>query len=249
MQDGTTVTVPDDTTEAEMNDVFDRHDRAQNTRADRDAFDSGSALEQFGVGVAKPVIKTYLGIKSLLSSLSPSDRDALDRLAQTHGLASGAGEVAGNLALMAAPGGAAARAAKVVSMFPRSAAALADIGANAGMEALKQPENGQTRSSNAAGAALGAVAGRAVAPAVRLGRAAMATPLARAGLALVTPHGSVLKALAPEASQATQASSKSALDQFMENEAARSTTLDQLRKIAPLLTPGNIGASVEEQVN
>ena len=171
MQDGTHITVPDDTAETEMNAIFDKHERQQTARASREAFDSGSPLEHFGVGVAKPFVQLGLGVKDLISRLSPEDREALTRLQQTHGVAAGAGQVVGNIAALAAPGAGAARLARAASLLPRALArfapAVLDAGANASVEALKAPEAGGSRLQNAATGAVGSAVGSAAAPVLR----------------------------------------------------------------------------------
>lgn len=130
----------------------------------RDTYAEMTPMERFGVGLARPVVETAKGIKSLFTKLSPEEQTNLERLQEVSGGAGTAGRVLGEVALFAAPGGAVTRAGRLLPRALGKAGAIAgDISAVAGMEALKAPTENRSRGQAAweggTGALLGAGAG------------------------------------------------------------------------------------------
>jgi hypothetical protein len=143
-------------------------------------------IDKFGVGLARPIIRTTLGLKQLsgspvnldvdeqgglvgtesgLPALSDTDRAVLQHLSDLKGGAATAGDIVGNTALLAVPGTA---VGALGSVLPRTMAmrgltmAGADAAANAGTAALAVPEPGRTRAGDAAVAAIGSGIGSGV---------------------------------------------------------------------------------------
>jgi hypothetical protein len=139
------------------------------------AWEETSPWEQFGVGIAKPVRQAYLGGKDLFTDLSDEERRELLRLEQAKSGYATAGEVAGDIAALAIPGGAVGAATKGISRaLPRALAALGlESGAVGAYEGLKAPEEGETRLENAAtSAALTGAGGVLTKTLGKMGRAA-----------------------------------------------------------------------------
>jgi hypothetical protein len=131
-----------------------------------------NALTRGGMGFAKPIVETVYGARSLLKkalgqdpALTPMQQKVLDTVNQPLGTAGNVGQLGGNVAMLAAPGGA-------VSRLPRAIARLgADVGLNAAAGGLQAAGQGKDALEGAAwgaagaglGAGLGAGAGKAVA--------------------------------------------------------------------------------------
>lgn len=178
LPDGTVLDAPDDADPTSVAQNYMRKRALQTTRAaGREAFDSGSAIERFGVGVARPFVELGLGVKDLFTDLSDEDKANLERLQQSHGWAAGTGRVVGELAQFAAPGGVAAKLGAKGVALSRFAPAVADIAMNAGVEALKAPTEDTSRAERAAQGALGTIVGRGIGAGVsRLVKGAPPTP-------------------------------------------------------------------------
>jgi hypothetical protein len=132
---------------------------------------SGLPPMQFGAGIAEPGIRTGLGLEQLTGDdLSDDDKALLNSLSSNQSSSATAGRVLGNVALLAAPGGA---VGELASALPRTMAmrgltiAGTDAAANAGTAALAVPEPGRTRAGDAAIGALGSLGGSAVTGAVK----------------------------------------------------------------------------------
>jgi hypothetical protein len=172
LPDGTVLDAPDD---ADPKVVVANYMRKS---GESETLNAMPAIDKFGAGLARPIIRTALGIKQLSGSpvnldvdeqggligtgsgepaLSDNDKAVLQHLSQVHGAAATTGDVLGNVAMLAAPGGA-------VSALPKTMAlrAMGDVAANAGMGALAVPEEGRTRGQGAVVGALGSVGGQAV---------------------------------------------------------------------------------------
>ena len=173
-RDGSIINIPDGLSGDQVQSILTAR-RAQQDKLDaqneasyaREQFDALPRWKKVGLGIAQPVERTYLGAKDLVTGLSDQDRADLALLRAPHGGAAAAGNIAGNVALLAVPGGAAAKLASKVTMLPRAAAALADLGSNAGMSALQAPEQGGSRLQNAVVGGAGSVVGSAAAPVLR----------------------------------------------------------------------------------
>lgn len=126
----------------------------------RDVYAEMTPFERFGVGLARPFVETGKGIKSLFTKLSPEEQTNLERLQEVSGGAGTAGRVLGEVALFAAPGGAATRAGRLLPRaLGRTATVAGDVATVAGMEALKAPTEGRTRSDAAREAGTAALLG------------------------------------------------------------------------------------------
>lgn len=129
---------------------------------------NGNPAMGFAGGVIKSGAQTMYGLKDLAAKigvgdpLDDEDRQNLARLSQINSGSATAGQIAGNVGMMAVPG------SVVGSVFPKAmamsrvAVPIADAAANAGMAAIPMPENGQTRGGNAALGAVGSVGGSAL---------------------------------------------------------------------------------------
>ena len=152
-----------------------------------DAFPHIPQLQQFGHGAIKNLDRVYMGAKDLVTDLSPEDRVRMARYEAMDTPAATVGEIGTDIATLAAPGGAAAKVAqKVVQGGSRLKKALAALGAEtgltAGYEGLKLPEAGQTRTGNAATAALWQAGLGSIGPLARARNASKITPEGRAML-------------------------------------------------------------------
>ena len=130
--------------------------------------------EDFGEGLAVSGMDTYYGVKDLVTDLDEEDRATLaDWKADAAQSGWGtAGQVAGELAQFAVPGGLALKGAKYLPKAARAAGAVAgEIGSGALLGATQLPGRGETRGGEAAkeatGAALGMGVGKVLSKAVR----------------------------------------------------------------------------------
>jgi hypothetical protein len=178
LPDGTVLDAPDG---ADIKAVVAGYTRSK----EGDTLNAMPGVDKFGVGLARPFIRTALGIKQLSGSptnldvdeqggligtdsgepaLSDDDLAVLRHLSQVKGPAASAGDITGNVAMLAAPGGV---VGAVGSALPKTMAmrgltiAGGDAAANAATAALAVPEEGQTRGGNAALAAVGSGIGSA----------------------------------------------------------------------------------------
>jgi hypothetical protein len=178
---------PDGMSDADMSSAIQKNFPQIHRAAEGATLNAMPGIDKFGVGLARPIIRTALGIKQLSGpsvdlnvdeqggligtdsgqpgGLSDQDKAVLQHLSQVKGPAATTGDILGNVAMLAAPGGA---VTQFGSVLPKTMAMRglmmtgADAAANAGTAALAVPEEGQTRGSDAANAALGSVAGSAV---------------------------------------------------------------------------------------
>jgi hypothetical protein len=172
--DGSTISIPDGLSGDQVHAILiarrqqqDQLDAENEASYAREKFDALPAWKKIGLGLAQPVERTYLGVKGLVTDLSPQDKGDLALLRAPHGGAAATGNIAGNVALMAAPGGVAGKVASTATRFPRVVAALANLGSNSGMAALQAPEPGSSRLQNATIGGSGSVLGSAAAPVLR----------------------------------------------------------------------------------
>lgn len=185
LPDGTVLDAPDG---ADPKVVVANYNRGRTRAAETATLNAMPGMDRFAVGLARPLIRTALGIKQLsgspvnlavdeqggligtdseLPTLSDEDKAVLQHLSEVHGKAAFAGDVLGNAAMIAAPGGVIGKATTALpltlSRLARFAIpATADVAANAGMGALAVPEQGRTRLQGAETGAIGSVGGQAV---------------------------------------------------------------------------------------
>lgn len=109
--------------------------------------------EDFGEGLGVSGLSTYYGIKDLIVGMDEEDKATLEdwrKDAAESGWGT-AGEIVGEIAQLAVPGGAALKGAKAASKIKGLATAskalpfATDVAASAGLGYLKAPEEGQTR--------------------------------------------------------------------------------------------------------
>ena len=138
------------------------------------AWEESPAWVKFGVGVAKPFVETWKGVKDLVGvDLSDEEMAALERLQEVKGGWGTAGQITGELATLAVPAGAAAKGVRAASQGPRLVRALAaargaplaaEMATVGGMESLKAPTDDRSRGEafveGAVGTAVGAGAGQ-----------------------------------------------------------------------------------------
>lgn len=136
---------------AQGNDLADRD-------AFRETFDEGNTFDQFMTGVGKAPLQAYYGAKGLLGLTDAEDEQTLRMLEETHGPAALAGEVVGDVAMLALPGAGVAKGAQAITKTaPRLVQAGTILGAESALagaaEGVKAPETGETRRENAEEAA------------------------------------------------------------------------------------------------
>lgn len=158
--------------------------------SESDAFANLSGFEQAKVGLAKPFVETAYGIQDLMEGLpipvapqplgatspvpagstmspvSPEQQQELETLESgVHGIPALAGEVTGEIGMMALPGGAGSKAITKGPEFLRKTLnklypkLTGDIALSSSMEALKAPTEDLSRGERAANAAVGSLAG------------------------------------------------------------------------------------------
>lgn len=135
------------------------------------------SADQLRVGMAKPFVQLGLGVKDLAgkivvgSGLSNEDRDNLERLEVAKSGSATLGNVASELATLAAPGKVGQEVVtKGITMFPKAlkyARPAMDMLTSAGVESLKAPTQETSRGERAASGAVGAGAGHAIAAVAR----------------------------------------------------------------------------------
>jgi len=129
---------------------------------------NGNPVMGAAAGVIKSGAQNLYGLKDLASKigigdgLDDEDRQNLARFAQINSGSATAGQIAGNVGMMAIPGSVVGSALPRTLALSRVAVPIADAAANAGTAAIAMPEQGQTRGSNAALGALGSVGGSAL---------------------------------------------------------------------------------------
>jgi len=133
---------------------FDPQAEMEERERMRGAFDDTSSFDQFGVGIAKPVVQTYLGAKELFTDLTPDEQFQLRALEEVHGGAALAGEMTAEAASLALPLGWLAKGVKsTINVARPLARTLAGLGAESvavgALEGVKAPEAGETRLGNA----------------------------------------------------------------------------------------------------
>ena len=128
-----------------------------------------SNWQKFKHGLGQSAIETGLGVKSLFTDLSETEQDVLRRLdedAKTMGGWATAGNVVGEVAQLAVPASKVAKLSKVEKLGRAAipAAVAGEMALGGGFEALKAPQEDESRLENAlkgaAGAALGMGAGK-----------------------------------------------------------------------------------------
>ncbi len=131
------------------------------------------AVGDFMSGIGASTREMVLGAKDLFTDLSEPEKAELIRADTVRGGAATAGRMAADVAMLAAPGGAVARGAKYAPKIltrtlggQRGLTAAGDVAASAGMEYIRAPGEGESRTRNAAQGALGAAVGGAAAGAV-----------------------------------------------------------------------------------
>ncbi len=174
LEDGTTLEVPDGATSDQVLAIVNERSRQTELATQRErariSYSMMPTHQRVWTGFARPFLETGLGIKDLAGKagvgdgLSDEDRITLERVEQIDGGAGTVGRVAGEIGLLAGPGGIAAKGA---TLLPRALARFAprvttDIAASAGMEALKAPTESTSRGERAAWGAAGAGAGHAL---------------------------------------------------------------------------------------
>lgn len=124
--------------------------------------------EDLGEGLAVSGMETYYGIKDLVGLLDEEDQATLTDW-QKDAAESGwgtAGKVIGEIAQIAAPAGGLTKAMKYASKaktLGRTAPLLADVAATAGLEAVKLPQEGESRLDSAIEGATDALTGGMIA--------------------------------------------------------------------------------------
>ena len=155
--------------------VDPRMQQRLNTRqAAAQSWEDASGFERFGVGIAKPFVETWKGLKDLVGiDLSDEEIAELERLQEVKGAAGTTGQIVGELATLAIPAGGALKGVRAASQGPKLIRALAAMrgaplaaeSATVGlMESLKAPTDERSRGDafvqGAAGTVAGAGAGR-----------------------------------------------------------------------------------------
>lgn len=123
---------------------------AENRRREELAQTFSGDLERFGAGVARGPYQFMVGVAELLGrEPTQEERDRIERLKAARGPAATAGEIIGELGLLAAPGAAVARGARAATKAPGLARSLATLAGESGLvggfEAGKLPMEDQTR--------------------------------------------------------------------------------------------------------
>ena len=125
--------------------------------------------QQAVVGAGKSANEVSLGLKSIYRQLTPQEQSELAAGKAVRGWGT-AGEIAGDIAMMAVPGGAVSKvgkglqkalAAKRATTLAKLAPTAAEVGAGVGIEAAKAPGE-MSRAERAAWAAGGGAAGAGV---------------------------------------------------------------------------------------
>lgn len=176
---------PPDTIKAAVQKHISRS--AANRYAGKDVGEVGTAMQALG-GAKQTWDKYAMGLKDLFTDLTPEDKALLEEgkaFVKNTGPASTVGQIGGEIAMTAAP------AAKAAKIFQRAlpvakslAPWLATAGTSAASEALKAPDEGETRGENAmtgavtglVGQGVATVGGKAIGGIAQKSREAMALP-------------------------------------------------------------------------
>ena len=205
--------------------------------------EKGDWLDEAGKGLVTSGMGTYLGVKDLFTDVSDAEKETLaDWKADSSdsGWAT-AGEVVGDIAQLALPGGVLTKAAKAAGAIrgagalgratTMSAPVVGDVAASAALGAAKMPDEGKTRSERAMSDAGGAMGGHYLGKALgRLGKGIKKSPEAQKlldeGVYLTPGHASANEALrdlenvtrfVPFIAKGTQKAQKRSLKEWNKN--------------------------------
>ncbi len=160
--------------EQEQARAMQQRQPARQQRANQEPEKKDAWYQDFGQGLGYSGLSTYYGIKDLFTDLDDEEEERLAdwKLDASESGWGTAGQVTGELAQLAIPGGAGLKAARALSKGGKLAQTLAkgaplaaDVAGSAGLGYIQQPNFGQERWKNAAegagGALLGGALGRA----------------------------------------------------------------------------------------
>jgi len=146
-------------------------EREQAAQGASEAFNDSTGWQKFGIGIAKPVVEGYEGgrvlLRKALGKEPKVDVSSQERLKAIRGGAATGGEILGNIAMLAAPGGA-------TTLLPRALARVgADVALNAAASGVQSVGRGEEFGTGAAWGAGGSLLGAGIG-AARAARPALA---------------------------------------------------------------------------
>lgn len=124
-------------------------DELNRREAAKMAWGDYSPGQQFALGLAKPFVETYAGVRDIFGEVPQETRENLQRLEEAQSPMATLGSITGDVAALAVP----LPLPQKLSMFPKMAQRLARLAAETvkvgGYEGLKIPEADETRLGNA----------------------------------------------------------------------------------------------------